>query len=121
MKPSFLDRRGESFLNADVSGPNGAKETYNINGYSTTGYNDMLEERGTFFQKWFGPQVPLSSEEDNEDGWGEMRKTDAPLWKRALKLPVRAAQKMMARPQQPGTLILIRHGQSEWYALDMFQ
>ena len=98
----------------DNSSTNGAQqETYNINGYSTSGYHDMLEERGTIFQKLFGPRVPKAIE-DNEDGWGEMRKKNVPLWEKAIKLPLKASKRLLSRPQQPGTLILIRHGQSEW-------
>lgn len=103
-----------SMQNDDVPIPNGDQEGYKINGYSTSGYHDMLEERGTLFQKLFGKHLPPKPDTEADDGWGEMRVKDESLWKRVAKFPFRAATKVLSRQPKPGTLILIRHGQSEW-------
>jgi hypothetical protein len=94
-----------------------------LNGYSfPTGvadrYHDMLDERGLFIQRIFSPRPPLViSSEENEDGWQEMRKAKPlPMWKKMAKLPFRVYNKVLAREtkQEPGTLILVRHGESKW-------
>ena len=115
---SFSHRSIRAFSeskNGDTNSPSLEEEsTYRMNGYSSSsGYRDMLEERGTFFQKFFGPRAP-ASEEENEDGWGEMRKKDVSLLNKVLKLPIKASRKLLKRTKKPGTLILIRHGQSVW-------
>lgn len=77
-------------------------------------YHDMLEAKGTFFQYLFKPME--SPTEEDEDGWRAMAQRDSPLWKQALRFPLQ----MLKRRKEPGTLILVRHGESLWNANKTF-
>jgi 2,3-bisphosphoglycerate-dependent phosphoglycerate mutase len=95
------------------------------NGYTgnTGGYHVGLDARGQVFSKIFGAkQIPpstLADQEENEDGWKEMRKkSENPLWKTLLKMSNRAL--FPKPPVEPGTLILVRHGESVWNANKTF-
>jgi Phosphoglycerate mutase 1 len=62
--------------------------------------------------------------EEDEDGYKGMRIRDYPLWKRVLINPLKLSYKMMRRitngKVEIGTLILVRHGESEWNANKTF-
>jgi len=62
--------------------------------------------------------------EEDEDGYKGMRIKDYPLWKRVLIKPLKMGYKMMRRitngKVEVGTLILVRHGESEWNANKTF-
>lgn len=62
--------------------------------------------------------------EENDDGYSNMMKQDVPLWKRLLLKPLkfgyRGAKMMFGGAKAPGTLILVRHGESEWNANKTF-
>lgn len=96
---------------------------YRINGYTMQGgqYENSLEERGAFVQKVFGPrpiELKNKQDEDDEDGYKEMRNKKRPLWVRPLKL---AKSVLFPKPPlEPGTLILVRHGESLWNANKTF-
>jgi hypothetical protein len=118
------DYNGNQIVENNVAIPTRKHE--GLNGYSfPTGadrYHDMLDERGLFIQRIFSPRSPVpviasSNNEENEDGWEEMRKAKPlPMWKKMAKLPFRVYNKVVAREnkQEPGTLILVRHGESKW-------
>eukprot|EP00522_Entomoneis_paludosa_P008110 CAMPEP_0172453534 /NCGR_PEP_ID=MMETSP1065-20121228/10807_1 /TAXON_ID=265537 /ORGANISM="Amphiprora paludosa, Strain CCMP125" /LENGTH=926 /DNA_ID=CAMNT_0013205717 /DNA_START=69 /DNA_END=2849 /DNA_ORIENTATION=+ len=66
-------------------------------------------------------------DDDNEDGWGDLRKKKRSVFKGLLKLPLRGYDSLvvMLRRQryaqkQPGTLVLVRHGESTWNANKTF-
>jgi len=128
-----------------TNGENGAVETgegenaYTVstssvdslnNGYTmpagTAGYNDMLAPRGKVFQRMFGqrPIAPSMKEkvedDDDEDGWIEMSEKDLKksLWTRLAKVPFKLV--FPKPPVEPGTLILVRHGESLWNANKTF-
>lgn len=89
------------------------------NAYQTgqRSYSASLDEKGYFLSRMLSPR-PLPAvkqdDEDNEDGWSDMRRVKR--WKKALKLPVKIFNKLLYdKPfQEPGTLILVRHGESTW-------
>jgi hypothetical protein len=103
------------------------KESDQIPDYSpyanTRGYNDMLEVKGKLLSNMFGLSStrrtsPTNEAEENEDGWSEMRKVEIPTWKKILRLPLKLSKKALfpEPPIEPGTLILVRHGESTWNA-----
>ena len=51
-----------------------------------------------------------------EDGWGDLFDKRRPIWRKLLKFPFRVAKKVLQATKEPGTLILVRHGESEWNA-----
>lgn len=63
-----------------------------------------------------------TKDDDDQDGWKEMSKKDelSPLWKKFLKLPFKMANRALNPPVEPGTLILVRHGESVWNANKTF-
>lgn len=100
------------------------------NGYTgTEGYNRMLDSHGSFFQTILGNKKkrdPTSSnmidQEENEDGWKDMRKKDRPFWTKLLRVPIKSSFRAIfpKPPTEPGTLILVRHGESTWNANKTF-
>lgn len=102
------------------------------NGYTmpvgrTGGYNPMLDSKGQLLQKVFSskrnPPSTMSDQEENEDGWKEMRKTaDLPFWNKLLRLPLKVSNRALfpKPPIEPGTLVLVRHGESLWNANKTF-
>ena len=100
-----------------------------VNGYTTIqdrkgggggspySYSDMLDERGRWFQKL----APREYIEDDEDGWGEMRKKRRPLWSLVAREGLKSLRsKVFPDNSEPGTLILVRHGESLWNANKTF-
>ena len=93
------------------------------NGYTGTGgYDTMLDSS---VGRWFMKSVWSSQstdKEENEDGWQEMRKTQHPLWRNLLRLPFKLSFRALfpKPPVEPGTLILVRHGESLWNANKTF-
>jgi 2,3-bisphosphoglycerate-dependent phosphoglycerate mutase len=67
--------------------------------------------------------VSSSSGEEDEDGWKELRKEKRPaIWRRALKKLAQPARAISQKAPhvEPGTLILVRHGESLWNANKTF-
>jgi 2,3-bisphosphoglycerate-dependent phosphoglycerate mutase len=96
------------------------------NGYTgSEGYGHMLDSKSRFFPNLFGKRKSLSSmgdQEENEDGWKDMRKRDRPMWKKLLRFPFKSSVRALfseSKPE-PGTLILVRHGESTWNANKTF-
>ena len=77
-------------------------------------YSAALDEKGSFISRMLSPRpLPVDQQEaeDNEDGWSDMRKVKR--WKKIAKLPAKVLNKLLFdKPiQEPGTLILVRHGE----------
>ena len=95
------------------------------NAYKTgqRSYSAALDERGYFLSRMLSPR-PLPAvkqdDEENEDGWSDMRRVKR--WKKVAKLPAKLFNKLIFdKPfQEPGTLILVRHGESTWNANQTF-
>jgi len=92
----------------------------NSNGYSmTSGYSRFLDKDKTK-SSWLSRMMKKKAKEEddmNEDGYADMqqRGRNRPLLQKTLRLPFRAAKKILSRGAvEPGTLILVRHGESEW-------
>lgn len=82
---------------------------YSLNGYSSSGvyHNDLP---GRFRRN-------LQAQEENEDGYRDMFGEQKQSFLRKMAtLPLRAARRLYYGPKkvEPGTLILVRHGESEW-------
>jgi 2,3-bisphosphoglycerate-dependent phosphoglycerate mutase len=96
---------------------------YRLNGYSMPAgqspYQNSLEEKGKIMQSLFGPR-PLVLEKDDDDGYSEMKRetTKRSLWLRPLELAKRVL--FPKQPLEPGTLILVRHGETTWNANKTF-
>ena len=98
---------------------------------NSDGYHDMLDPKGSLFQSMFGrrPIAPPSKrigddDDDDEDGWKEMSEKDLQksLWTRLARLPFKLVNRALFPnpPIEPGTLILVRHGESVWNANKTF-
>ena len=92
----------------------------NSNGYSmTSGYGRFLytkEDKSTprWLTRIYDRRNKLKLDMD-EDGYADMQQHPRSLWKKVLRLPFRVAKKVLSRDtKDPGTLILVRHGESEW-------
>ena len=106
----------------NLSRVNAYENAYMMPAGTTPYYHDSLQEKGTFLQKLFGLQPNDPRVEVYEDGYGDMRSKQRPLWKRALQAPIKAVNSILFRkpPIEPGTLILVRHGESSWNANKTF-
>ena len=105
-------------------------------------YQNSLKEKGTFMQTLFNrrrqvvaataatsataAQQQQQQKEEDDDGYEGMRKTTdnkrRPLWKRMVRAPLKLTRDVLfpAPPVEPGTLILVRHGESLWNANKTF-
>jgi hypothetical protein len=94
-----------------------------INGYSMpsgqkkVGYSAFLNQRGN--PSWLGkivPRVKPGSNELDEDGYANLQRSKLSVFQQAMKFPVKMAKNVLSRGRrvEPGTLILVRHGESEW-------
>ena len=108
-----------------------------INGYSmpkdkNEPYSPFLEGRNKprWMRKLFGKQSIrariLSSTSDDkdmdEDGYGDLQRRKRSFLKRMVRKSFESARRIVKkqRPPEPGTLILVRHGESEWNANKTF-
>ena len=97
-------------------------ENFGRNGYSmTSGYSRFLytqEEKPTWWGSKRKKRKQLQAmDEMNEDGYGDMqrRERNRSIFQKVLRLPFRTAKKILQQDtKEPGTLILVRHGESEW-------
>jgi 2,3-bisphosphoglycerate-dependent phosphoglycerate mutase len=90
-----------------------------VNGYTMPSandrYHDSLPSRKPFLRRMLGSV----DNEENEDGWSDMRKGKG--WRRFIRWPVEAVSRaLLGKPVEPGTLILVRHGESLWNANKTF-
>ena len=99
---------------------NGYTTNSNVNGYSmTSGYSRFLDQRTSprWLTKIIGKQKNIKDNSDDmdEDGYAEMSGGDKRLRKRVMRFPIKAIKKVISKDtKEPGTLILVRHGESEW-------
>ena len=61
-----------------------------------------------------------SIDEEDEDGYKAMMLSKNPLWQRPFKKLYRGVKRITLGKKEPGTLILVRHGESEWNANKTF-
>ena len=99
------------------SSPN---EYFGRNGYSmTSGYSRFLytqEEKPNFWTK-LRRNKQKADADMNEDGYADMqqRGRNRSFFQKVLRLPFKTAKKIISKDKrEPGTLILVRHGESEW-------
>ena len=97
------------------SSPN---EYFGRNGYSmTSGYSRFLytqEEKPNWWTKLRRSRQKADADM-NEDGYADMQQRNRSFFQKVLRLPFRTAKKIISKDkQEPGTLILVRHGESEW-------
>ena len=99
------------------SSPN---EYFGRNGYSmTSGYSRFLytqEEKPNWWTK-IRRKKKRSDADMNEDGYADMQQRghNRSFLQKVVRLPFKTAKKIIAKDnQEPGTLILVRHGESEW-------
>lgn len=85
----------------------------NFNGYSkTSGYSPFLDKKTKNSRNNNGDDL-------DEDGYADMMKRgkQRSFWKKVVKFPVHAAKFILNQgipTKEPGTLILVRHGESTW-------
>ena len=91
--------------------------TYNLNGYtdSSVYHRSLKPDEGNFF---LGRSEAYNLEELNEDGYSDMfrKKKKRSLVDKAMRLPFKLLRRISngAKVKEPGTLILVRHGESTW-------
>mmetsp|Transcript_3745 Transcript_3745/g.4312 ORF Transcript_3745/g.4312 Transcript_3745/m.4312 type:complete len:852 (+) Transcript_3745:42-2597(+) len=87
-------------------------------GYTTdVTYSSYLRSKEEFLGQW--KERAQMRKEFLEDGYADLCGKPTPFYKKILRYPYRLFQRMY-RPKDPGTLILIRHGQSLWNANQTF-
>lgn len=98
---------------------NGYTMNSNVNGYSmTSGYSPFLDQEPS--PKWLRKIIVKRSESSrddmDEDGYAEMQRgRNQSLLKRIVKFPLKAVKSVVSKDtKEPGTLILVRHGESSW-------
>jgi hypothetical protein len=92
----------------------------NSNGYSmTSGYGRFLytkEDKST--PRWLDRIYKRRNKfkfDMDEDGYGDMQQRPRSLLQKVVRLPFKVAKKAFSKDtKEPGTLILVRHGESEW-------
>lgn len=106
-RPPLLLRESNTNINGDPDGTPSERFFNEPTGYSDeSGYSPFLTRREKRKQKRI-----LEEMEANEDGYEGMKKKS--LLKRTLRLPKTLWEKTRPAPE-PGTLILVRHGESLW-------
>ena len=99
-----------------------------INGYSmpmgqkTVGYSAFLDgKKGPWARKRKQTASPQYDNEMNEDGYANLQRSSTEKLRRMIGLPFRMARQIWkGSTVEPGTLILVRHGESEWNANKTF-
>lgn len=77
------------------------------------GYSAFLENEPKWLRKLRGETS--DDFELDEDGYGDIQRRRSSSFKRAIKFPLKFASRVFSKkPVEPGTLILVRHGESEW-------
>ena len=118
-------RSSDDLRDEDTTGKQVVQNAQSLNNAYKTGqktYSAALDEKGYFLSRIVSPRpLPVrNDDEENEDGWSDMRRVKR--WKKIAKLPARIFNKLLYdKPfQEPGTLILVRHGESTWNANQTF-
>lgn len=95
-----------------------------VNGYvvQESGYHRFLN-KGRLRELRLNRRKSLEQmkNEENEDGYADMRKKPRSFWKKMLRLPLSVGERVLPKDRtEPGTLILVRHGESTWNANKTF-
>ena len=93
-----------------------------INGYTNPNndkfaYSAFLERsEPKWMKKIFGNRRAADNIGIDEDGYADDMGDRLSLLKKAVRLPLKGAKSVLRRKpkNQPGTLILVRHGESQW-------
>jgi len=99
-----------------------------INGYSMplgqkkVGYSAFLDgKKGPWTQNRLQRSTSKYDNEMNEDGYANLQRSKTHKLRRWVGLPFRKARELWKGSRvEPGTLILVRHGESEWNANKTF-
>ena len=90
----------------------------NSNGYSIdSGYSRFLytKEQKKRVRKLRRRTKNNNKDDLNEDGYADMQGRNKSFFQKVVRLPFKAAKKIFRKNTvEPGTLILVRHGESEW-------
>ncbi len=108
----------ETFVNGEFFPRN------EVNGYvvKESGYHRFLNN-GRWRELRLSRQKSIErmKSEENEDGYADMRRKRRPFWKSLLRLPISVGERILPEDRpEPGTLILVRHGESSWNANKTF-
>lgn len=114
-----LDEEGEQEVVISPGSSSLASNLPNFNGYSFptgkkfSGYSAFLEQKRP---AWISNLRTVNPDDDlDEDGYANLHRQRRSIFKKALKLPLNIARKALSKKKaEPGTLILVRHGESEW-------
>lgn len=97
-----------------------SNEYFGRNGYSmTSGYSRFLytrEEKPSWWTR-MRRNKQKNRQDMNEDGYADMRQRghNRSILQKVLRLPFKTAKRVLSKgTREPGTLILVRHGESEW-------
>jgi hypothetical protein len=92
-----------------------------INGYTMpsgqkqVGYGAFLDQKNPSWLSRLSKQAALSDHEMNEDGYDDLQLGSRSKIMQIARLPFNLARKSVKQSRvDPGTLILVRHGESEW-------
>lgn len=123
------DRPFGPVVNGDETQADGSPTGYGLSGYTTGGYSRSLITRRRLRKarrrrSW---NAELNRRKDrererNEDGYGDMFDRARPWWRSAARGALKAARDAVygSGRKEPGTLILVRHGESVWNANKTF-
>ena len=97
-------------------------ETIGFSGYTTDrDYSQYLSETSSFRRfKLFRRQREDEPGDEDEDGYAQMMTKKRSILRKAIKFPFRLIKRIVDPPGEPGTLILVRHGESIWNANKTF-
>jgi hypothetical protein len=123
--PSWMDAKGSYMLTMDANASSSDEEQQPstiINGYSgNSNYNTQMPKKRMAWSAFLSRNKELVDAEANEDGWQDMRQGQQSFLQKSITVPLQVGRKLLPRPtKEPGTLILVRHGESEWNANKTF-
>lgn len=117
-----VDEQIPLLLNADDEDQNSFRVVLpEINGYTMpsgqkkVGYSAFLEPKKPSWLSRLSRKAAIYDKEMDEDGYARLQRTSSSALKQIARLPVNVIHNAVKRSTvEPGTLILVRHGESEW-------
>ena len=91
-------------------------QTIGISGYTTDKKYSQFLSNGPL-QRFNGQE---DTREEDEDGYADMMTKKRSIFRKAIRIPFRILKRTLDPPGEPGTLILVRHGESLWNANKTF-
>lgn len=91
-------------------------QTIGVSGYTTDKRYSQFLSKGPL-QRFNGQE---DTREEDEDGYADMMTKKRSIFRKAIRLPFRILKRTLDPPGEPGTLILVRHGESLWNANKTF-